>query len=516
MKKQIYIKEWLDVKPYQIHDEVDIYYLNIANRVKEALGSSKIEKYFIKEFKNGLLVNKLACFITCYFEDLISGTQFWQTFLKKYRSQYQKDFPLIKIENYIEDEINIEDIQFLSWYFINCQFLSQFDQIGMESDHPTLKNIAIEVMKIFESEWETAPENTRLLDNFKIDPNNSDYHSLQNILNEFVENNYLLKIDFDTVFAPKLHQMKIAGVTDSEFVPIFSLLYNETKFGMRTRLLGLSIAEWILAYIDADSELGKAIQNFESDNIFDFFIYQGVDLKGIHTFKTVITGNDYEVDFQDDLFEYGKIYLLDLIKWKEQWKLIGLPSLADDPSKYLNNRKNNTPKENALKIEATEILAQCFLEYNKNSPIAFVDGKDSKNFLAEVYQLFNKRWKALKGEQAKGSLNVDNLNNIEEDTPNIIFMNTAYGIEVLWGINDAFPDKKNPFFEGESTEEDINFMIQNSSISKELVEYCLKNYKEKINFNNTFEKDRTLENIDFLMRFCKGEHYFSKIEMTLN
>ena len=74
MKKRIYIKEWLELKPYETQTITDGYYLKLCNEVKKKL----MDNHFVlsKKYFDTKYVNILSCFITSYFIDIISETKY--------------------------------------------------------------------------------------------------------------------------------------------------------------------------------------------------------------------------------------------------------------------------------------------------------------------------------------------------------------------------------------------------------------------------------------------------------
>lgn len=43
--KKIYVKEWMSFQPYGRQDEIDTYYVNVANRLADFLKTAVGERY---------------------------------------------------------------------------------------------------------------------------------------------------------------------------------------------------------------------------------------------------------------------------------------------------------------------------------------------------------------------------------------------------------------------------------------------------------------------------------------
>ena len=106
MKNKIYIKHWLALKPQHYSSNTDFYYLKVANKINSNINTNPNTYSFLNEFlsKDDQLV--FSCFLTCYFEDIISGINLWKTFKSCYKKFYNKNLPFYNTnETYIDDEI---------------------------------------------------------------------------------------------------------------------------------------------------------------------------------------------------------------------------------------------------------------------------------------------------------------------------------------------------------------------------------------------------------------------------
>lgn len=117
--KKIYIKSWLDLKPYKTQVLTDNFYLNLSNEIKMKI----FKKNYLFELYRYLdeeKVNELCCYLSAYVEDLVSETNVWNTFIRLHKKQYKKYLPFYDTEDYSENEVNEADISFLLWHFINA------------------------------------------------------------------------------------------------------------------------------------------------------------------------------------------------------------------------------------------------------------------------------------------------------------------------------------------------------------------------------------------------------------
>lgn len=170
-KQRIYNGDWKTLHPYSGSAPTDLYYITLANKVLAAiravetsLDESDYRKIDETEQK------ELACILTAYFEDIISQTGIFQAFTRIHGKRFGKPLPFYTLdEDYTPGEINIEEVQFLVWHY-HMQ-LNNLD-IPYSPTLDTFAAIASDVMEIFETEYESAPENEKLLQYFRIDEKN--------------------------------------------------------------------------------------------------------------------------------------------------------------------------------------------------------------------------------------------------------------------------------------------------------------------------------------------------------
>ena len=171
-KQRIYNGDWKTLHPYSGSAPTDLYYITLANKVLAAiravetsLDESDYRKIDETEQK------ELACILTAYFEDIISQTGIFQAFTRIHGKRFGKPLPFYTLdEDYTPGEINIEEVQFLVWHY-HMQ-LNNLD-IPYSPTLDTFAAIASDVMEIFETEYESAPENEKLLQYFRIDEKES-------------------------------------------------------------------------------------------------------------------------------------------------------------------------------------------------------------------------------------------------------------------------------------------------------------------------------------------------------
>ena len=155
--KKIFVKEWLLLHPYAQSTSVDAYYTNISNRIYEIFeATGLINSFEEKEAKQTSL--RLAA----YFEDVISQTNIWRTFIRSYKEDYGRYLPFFETsDHYYEDEVNLEDVRFLLWHYIQ-QYHGWRKGTFVSPENPVTQATANMVYNLFCEEWTVAPENDNM------------------------------------------------------------------------------------------------------------------------------------------------------------------------------------------------------------------------------------------------------------------------------------------------------------------------------------------------------------------
>ena len=58
--KKIFPVEWLEMKPYNNSDLVDLYYVGLANKIMDLLAKSDLDEYF----KDDVLLRKASLYVS--------------------------------------------------------------------------------------------------------------------------------------------------------------------------------------------------------------------------------------------------------------------------------------------------------------------------------------------------------------------------------------------------------------------------------------------------------------------
>lgn len=106
----IYMKRWLEANGRKRALPGDTWYLNFANEVLPLVAASPL----FQDHAAGKAA-QTALDTALYFQDAIAQTGGWKAFTARYRMLYGQPLPFYACNDYIDDEINRDDVCFLLW-----------------------------------------------------------------------------------------------------------------------------------------------------------------------------------------------------------------------------------------------------------------------------------------------------------------------------------------------------------------------------------------------------------------
>ncbi len=532
MEKKIYIQDWLTLKPYEKPAKTDLYYLRICNEVKKAIETSPWSED-LKGYLEGLEINYLSCFLTSYFEDIISETNFWNAFVRLHKRLYHKQIPFYETDDYVEEEINHQDVSFLIWYFLN----TIQDETLVSPYKDSIVGTAQKVMEIFETAWEEAPENEVLKQFYFIDENEDDFYVARILIDKILYDTYLFYPD--TELRMEMKQMDILeNKEDDEHILMF--LQENRDVGIfrdHTRLLNLQGKEWAAEILCNQHELSKSFLNI-SRRISGLFLYKGQDDTDIFI-EHIASGRSFKLtkksfDNYASLNEEDVILYISIVQWKDEWWFSGIyfeqpfdPDVILKEKDSLQSRKQvdflnfDHPKiELILKDQL-----KSFKALSGGYPIVFLRADEIDAFFKRFVKTYTDSLKLSEKELEDGRAGARNEGyfGTEQETVDykkisssgLVFFNPKSGLEIAMGVNSAFPLPNNPFFDASHSNEDIFSLLTSSQMSAELAMYCVDNCKDDLPFFTQGVGKAFLKDIDFLLRFWKIDNYFAEPMVTL-
>lgn len=531
-KGKIYIDHWLNFKPYTNETNVDLYYLKLCNKVYQNISS---ESYFalLMLTEDDNIIKELCCFLVCYFEDVISETNFWMSFKEKHNELYNKPLPFYEVDkSYINEEINHQDIAFLIWYYINCMIEDRFTS----PYNSFITDIANTTLKILDDAYEYAPENEKLKLEYNFNPkSDSVLYEARDFTKKILLDSYLFYPDTKYRYLIDLEET-MDGFNDynenSAYKLDATLREHEEAYSYqeKTKLLALTGKEWASLILGKDHPYHSSF-NTLSKKINGFFLYKSQNNTSI-TVEHIASSLVFKItkksfDHADELKE-DDIMLLGIVKWENEWWFSGsFAKYAFNADIILNEKNSHASRASVTFLEdnndtinaVLQDQKQAFLDCNNGRDIAFKKSSEVKAFTEAFMTRYNENLNLSSDEKIASKERAkqdgyfgENSNGFEEfdtnlDEEAIIFFNPKTGLEIDLYLASIFPDKDNPFY-FETTRNTIVDLIVSPEYSKELASFFIKEYKSECEEMLKEEPLKSyLEHLDFIFRFGKYNTY---------
>ncbi|MBE9512213.1 MAG: DUF3843 family protein [Bacteroidetes bacterium] len=531
MEKRIYIKEWLEFKPYDRQTVTDNYYLKICNDIKRALTTNK-QSFILQRYMDKKEIDLLSCFLASYLEDIISETNIWNSFANIHYKLYNKKLPFYNTDEYYDEEINEQDICLLIWYFLNTiqedKFISPYNDFIVET--------ASKVMDILDEAYKYAPENEYLKSFYQIDKSETDFYIVRNLIDTILFKSYLFYPD--TIIKLKRQESEIIEENKDEENLMTFLNENRDNFLHKnhTRLFSLKGKEWASEILRDKHPLSDYLLNI-SKRISGYFLYKGQDDSDIFI-EHIASGKKFKLikksfDHYKNLKDIDTIMFIGIVLWKNEWWFSGVYFQFPFNADLILDEKNSLESRmvvNFLDYKKQDTIAllnqqlEAFKDFNNGSQIAFLPSEKIEGFYRDYAEFFNNslNLSAKEKEEAKQRAKKDGFFGTEDEHNNyseisetgLVFFNPQSGGEIALNVNNAFPLANNPFFEIEHSEDDIKHLLMSEKMSTELAMYCIDNCQTKLPFFYEGAGKMFLDDIDFLLRFWKKENYHSTPSIT--
>lgn len=509
MDRRLLFQDWMIVQPYDQPNPSDYYYFGICKKVIAALESRHQNRDYDIFNENDVI--EVAVIITSYFQDIISETYIWPTFTAEHNALYNKFLPFYELDDlYIEEEINVEDIQFLIWYYIT------YIKESYLSPHASLiKEIASEIIELLEDNYETAPTNEALVEFLSLDHNDDNFYSIKQKMEWLSMRSYLFSIRSEAYYEEMDELEDIKDPNDQLVDFVSEETYDLYIIDTPLPLMALRANEYYAKLLSATHPLYNAILNMGLKKT-GYYLYKNHDkaflyLQHIASDKTVAVTLK-SITPSNDLVPNESIFYISLVKFNGEYWLSGpyysIPFNADlilDEKKNVQSKRLFVDPQN---IPALEKEYNAFLEFNGNKPLAyFSKGSETIQFIKNWVSYLNE--KKIKSQPVDELITSDFESSISkgvEQTPSVIYYNQQRGIELAFGINGLILENDNP--NRGITQEGIIRLLFSNDISTQLARYISEKYRwNKENFNEKEDFIYIQEELDFLLRMFKSDDY---------
>lgn len=239
---KVSVKEFLLRQPnFPDPVETDPFYHGLAEKLLNVIEYDAFGKKL-----NVSVSIRLALTLADYMQDIVADAGLWRSFVDANRLLYGWSVPFHELpENYVDYELNREDVRFLVWYVI-AMLDNEFYLIYPHDK--LLISLADSLFALLESEYDEAPvnENLHIARGLEFnDPN--DHKAIYALGSWLFYNSYLLT----PAFALTLQEIKNSvSLDDKDYSKIINERLEEAMLENTTGPLALFISEWVYLMLE--------------------------------------------------------------------------------------------------------------------------------------------------------------------------------------------------------------------------------------------------------------------------
>ena len=364
--KKIYPVEWRKSHPLELVAGSDAYYADLATKVYDML----VESDIFNNILDSEDLRKMAINLTLWFEDLCTGTGFWQVVNKVCSGRYGRPLPFYNTAEYNPGEPNPQDIQLLLWDFVQ----SVDDKRIINPENPAIVHIAYQIYDLFYEEYEYAPATDKLKQFYYRPEIGTDYWETRKVIESLSEKAYFSfrsGIVLGDVLLQEYQDAK--GDPDRLDISIYAITIAHILTN-RHNLLSLTCAEWLSAATGRTFELDTSMLATRMYAINS----RSADIVQL---RDLATGTLYDVEEESFnlgwLEEYGNIIGLEvvcgLVRFNGKYYQCG--SMITKPGREVVEEWINQQRREEHAAEVIKENKEYLLKYSKGEPIIFLKGE---------------------------------------------------------------------------------------------------------------------------------------------
>jgi hypothetical protein len=493
LNDRIFRSDWQATRPMGVTSDSDIYYVQLSNKILSIISKIEGESLISNKVKRDISVR-----IAAYFEDIISGLGLWRAIIETHRKMYESYLPFfhLNVDQYFEDEINVEDIQFLVWANIQRYLVDSQQERFVNPENPLLAGLALEIYTLLDGEYETAPANESLFRFIHEVEFENNIISAREMLGWLHYDSYL-----SMSYTRKNLEEEINGLKTGESRTFFAenseiLKYAMEKIGIFSKTcspIAIKAKDWA-AQIFNGTPKASLFASIGFRQISNYNIVQ-VDSD---TFTIIDPDKEIYLVSVDSVstpaaLHSNKSIMCSLLFYNQLWHINGFATFSKSridlevmPSKsklLANNRQVYSHLTNELKEEI----------------LYFQSSEDLKQAMSALFPL-TERTRFLPAD-FDGQANF------------IMFIHPATGLSIYPELALYVSDNKNPFYDIAAVEQmGLGMLTGYYNLPKEFIEYLIdRQFLKDVSMNSLhgkeYGKKLLQENIRFIVRFFQPEIY---------
>ncbi|MDR0431314.1 MAG: DUF3843 family protein [Tannerellaceae bacterium] len=482
----IFPKDWIKHMPYKVGNSNDRYYAKVATQIYSILNQSGIANAFDLDTDD---MQTVSCYLTAWFVDIASEVNMWKSFTSECRKLYGKPLPFYDIdEEYTDGDINIEDICFLLWHYLQQ---INYDKI-INPENPGIAITASQIEYYLYEELDNAPFDNRIHDFLYPDTDTLDFFRYRDLLNWFHFNSYLNIFNIYDL-EDRMEELINSDRDDSEKAIIAYAAELNLCFLAPNKMLALTSPEWLAKIIPQEHPL-HPIYNGIKQRDYTTYLFKREDDNYVYVTNAeteeefAITKESLDTGIIKDLTSGENIILMMLVFYNKEWWQCGLLSLSPKEEKPEGKVTSETEKKMVYDI--------------------FMSASKGKQFL---YFASEKEFYAFMKEDLNYSIVEDPKMSEKIKEKLFVTATPEDGILILNHAIECIKDPDNPFYDKKVAEQmAINFFTVPNFYPFNIV--CLlidNNMLPDASLNSIQGKKHgrevLTENLDFFIRYYLGK-----------
>ena len=532
-EESIYMQRWLSFHHYSSPQQSDFYYLKLCNEIYKTLEDDDFpdEELALSDDEK----KTLACFITGYFEDVISGPGLWKAFTDQVDELYGTRLPFFDPDpdEYYPDEINPDDINFLLWYFLSMVFR---DDTIISPAICEWSELTDEIFEILEREYESAPENLKLKQFLTVSPDEDNYYELNVRMRWIMVDSWMHHFsgqEFDELVADKFSGEEDEPMPEETREEYLYDTMDTFVHSKHTPLLARKGNEWLAYVLGPDHPLFEPVLGMVEKKS-GFYLYMGKEGED-QQFQHIATGRELKVTSRSMQLPAGtepgkSVSFAGFVQWKGRWWFSGaLVDFGYDANLIRSEKESEESKtlfgkDPDMERAENRQFYPSFLKFNHGTPLAFVESEEAANsFIRDLLAYHNrsagrsarkrrKQRELTEQEVLPGRPGDITDSGPEEAITGMIFCDPDGGTELAFGYNDLISDPRNSWYVendyGGDDDEEAMMLLESVYISEKWVQYLVANYDlPGLEFPGMGGRDLLMDNLDFMLRFWKEKGY---------
>lgn len=484
-------EDWKHTHPASLACGSDKYYADLANMIMLAIAQLNLPSNMPFGFAKELAMSTAA-----YLEDLVSGFGVWNAFRALHKKKYGKWIPFYDCahEEYLLDNVNIEDLKFIVWQtFCRCgqpeeRIFSPYSE-GVEKIPEILYDMIVD-------RFEYAPEAKRVTDYIRKTLRKGDYYEVRSLGEWLVLDNKLMsapnaKIDM-------IEEAKRLSESYEELGIELSIYYIKSikawtpycgQMGCRSSLYLAEMAREL-----GFEALASKLENLQTINTELFKVNRSIKDDII---LEDISGEEFIVDKKSfrkgSQFRDVKGYLTSLVKFGDKWVQNGVATaLTENPFEKIEN-----PMSQHMNDKMRELM-HSVAEKHGGRRIFYCKNMEEVSSILGVSYI----GVSYKGEKTASSEDYDNL---------VLMISFMEGPSLLKDDAQCFKDKSNPFYSKRVASKEALFVVAGGNVPEDIASIIVENdmlpdAQMNAMQGKWFGKKIVQENMGFLFDFFRTKN----------